>query len=135
MCFSKATLKAEEVKGGRRFFIEEYNKTAYLYITSEDFSEMFCIGWLANYCKGPETIDMKSMKRGKPARMTRSDCSIPNGIKPIEKFAFNWTSETSFEILTENGVIAIVEDAFMPQAKFYSRYLTQSTNYGSPMKN
>lgn len=98
MCFKNSVIKIEEVVSNRRFFIEESNKTAYFYATSFDFSKIFCIGWLANYCKAPLNVDIKSMNKGKPARMFESACSIPNGINPIKNFEFSWLDETSFAI-------------------------------------
>ena len=58
MCFKKSVIKTEEIVSNRRFFIEESNKTAYLYVTSFDFSKIFCIGWLANYCKAPLALTL-----------------------------------------------------------------------------
>ncbi len=134
MCFKKSVIKIEEIINNRRFFIEESNKTAYFYATSFDFSKIFCIGWLANYCKAPLCVDIKSMNKGKPARMFESACSIPNGIKPIKNFEFNWLDETSFAIKADGETIAVVANAFSNEIKVLSKFLTQETCWGIPMK-
>ncbi len=134
MCFKKSVIKIEEIVSNRRFFIEESNKTAYFYATSFDFSKIFYIGWLANYCKAPLCVDIKSMNKGKPARMFESACSIPNGIKPIKNFEFNWLDETSFAIKADGETIAVVANAFSNEIKVLSKFLTQETCWGIPMK-
>lgn len=134
MCFNKSVIKIEEVVNNRRFFVEETNKTAYLYITSFDFSQIYCFGWIANYCKAPLGVDIKSLKKGKPARMFEAACSIPNGIPPIKNFSFLWLDENSFAVKGDDEVVAVVSDAFSNNIKILSKYLTQETCWGSPMK-
>lgn len=134
MCFKKVILKIEEVKDGRRFFVEENNKTAYLYVMSFDFSKVYSIGWIANYTKAPVNIDIKSMGKGLPPRMHVSACTIPDGISPIKDFAFEWLDETSFAIKGDGETVAVVADAFSNEIKIYSKYLSTETRYGVPMK-
>lgn len=134
MCFRKSILKIEEVKNGRRFFIEENNKTAFLYVMSFDFSKVYSLGWIANYCKAPLTVDTKSMEKGRPPRMHAGVCTIPNGISPIKEFKFEWLDETSFAIKGDGETVAIVMDAFSDKVKVLSKYLKAETRYGAPMK-
>lgn len=101
----------EQIKNGRRFFVEADENTLYLYITSEDFKKMYGIMWIANLKEAPEDYDYDFMENGMPTRMPASHCKNKEGLLKIPFINFVWSSN-SLVILCDNELVCRIEDAF-----------------------
>ena len=135
MIFDRPKLLIEEIKNNRRFFVEQYNKTIYLYISNIDLNPIYKIIWLANLTKAPDNIDIKSMNKGKPARMNNPYCLIPEGIKSLPNLSYDWSYNNYLIVKSNDEIIAIVKDIFSDNIVAYSKYISGVTRYGNGFDN
>ncbi len=132
MLFDRPKILIEEQNNDRKFFVEQYNKTLYLYITEPDYSQIHGIAWLANLTKAPNQPDMHSMNAGKPARMHLPYCTLPNGLNKVDTMRFEWNNDT-LSVFSGNELLAIVHDCFGASPVAKCKYIKGNTRFGSEM--
>lgn len=138
MLFDRPKILCEEIRRDRRFFIEKYNKTLYLYVTDMKYSKMFCVLWIANLTAAPEEIDVKSMNKGKPPRMPREHCRsdiAKEGLKSVPEFRFEWREDqdgkdVALSVFGGDELFSAVSDCFGDVPKGYNRFTVGTTSYG-----
>ena len=131
MFFDRRKLLIEEIKEGKRFFVEKLKDTVYLYITAIDFTITSRPMWLQNLSSAPYDYEIDRMEKGIPSRLPARYCKNVNGDKKAFNYTFKWAGNLLL-VCGDGKVVAVITNPF-DQPKSYHINAIGESEYANEM--